>query len=107
MTFNCVGCGICCTKVGLAFANRDKLSEGDRKALDEFPYKADSSGTCEMLVENKCMVYEDRPLLCRVGKMHKKFYADKISKVDYFNFVGSICNTWIAEKGGDKFVKQH
>ena len=88
-------------------ANKDSMMEGDRKALELFPFGHDENGVCEKLVDNKCTVYETRPLLCRVKSMHKKFYADKINQRDYFNFVGNICNTWIKDAGGTEFVKKH
>jgi uncharacterized protein len=72
MSFPCSGCGACCRRVDKAV----KASEG----IDEFifPYNWDGSGKCEMLGEdNKCMVYEDRPFLCRVDEIAEYLGIDK------------------------------
>ncbi len=68
MSFNCTGCGLCCTRMGevlktvypMAFMNI---------ALADFPYKVKEDGSCEMFRDNQCMVYENRPLVCNIERM--------------------------------------
>ena len=33
------------------------------------PYKANPDGSCEKLIDNRCSVYDDRPLMCDIGRM--------------------------------------
>ena len=54
--FRCTQCGCCCRMVGL---------------LKDFPYKSKADGSCEMLQDNKCLVYETRPSICRVDEQIK------------------------------------
>lgn len=72
MKFKCNGCGCCCKKVNLAVEatkHIDKL---------HFPYKWDDDGVCEKLdINNNCMVYDERPLICNVEKFAEEFNLDK------------------------------
>jgi Fe-S-cluster containining protein len=38
-------------------------------AHDAFPYGTKKNGECEMLQGTKCLVYEDRPLLCDIERI--------------------------------------
>lgn len=88
MSFPCTGCGACCRRVG------SKL-----ELLQEFgfPYKPLEDGSCEMLDNDRCSVYEDRPFICNVDKIgeyfpdKKEFYLDNIR----------ACNTMQEEDGLD------
>ena len=80
MSFPCTGCGACCKRI----ANlKDLINTTPELA---FPYGWDESGRCEMLGEdNKCKVYESRPLICNVDRFiavfkvpKKKFYKQNI-----------------------------
>jgi Fe-S-cluster containining protein len=68
MSFECTGCGLCCTKIGQIKAAPPAFT-WMQEAIDAFPYGTTESGACMMLVDNKCSVYEDRPLLCNVERM--------------------------------------
>ena len=39
--------------------------------LADFPYNVKADGSCEMLQDNKCLVYETRPSICRVDEQIK------------------------------------
>jgi Fe-S-cluster containining protein len=80
MSFKCSGCGICCTKVGEALKNKDKQDKPSQIELDNFPYSVKEDGSCEMLVEGKCKVYETRPTICNVEKMYDKHYSKEMTK---------------------------
>lgn len=69
MAFNCTGCGECCKQIGKTLVAQHTLIPWMRAVVREFPYKAKENGHCEMLVDDKCSVYEDRPLLCNIDKM--------------------------------------
>lgn len=78
-TYPCTGCGVCCKRVDRAIKAFDL---GEKSKL-YFPYKHDGNGRCEMLTDdNKCSVYENRPLICNVdallelsGMPKQAFYA--------------------------------
>lgn len=72
MGFKCSGCGCCCKRINIAVENTKHIEEL------YFPYSWDEDGRCEMLMEdNRCKVYEDRPLLCNVEKIAEHLNLDK------------------------------
>ena len=67
--FECTSCGLCCKKIGLILKSPPAKSYL-AKAQAEFPYQARADGSCEKLDEdNRCTVYDNRPLLCDVGRL--------------------------------------
>lgn len=101
MKFPCAGCGICCTKVDVLV---DAVNNGALKKED-FPHDCDDTGRCEMLGEdNKCKVYDKRPLLCNIEAMfdHEDFErlmgVKKGKKKDYYLENAQMCNTWMKEE---------
>ena len=85
MSFPCTGCGICCTKIA------EMKDSRFQKEIDEFPYKSEN-GRCEKLVGRLCSVYQERPNVCNVEYMSKRYNLDYKEIVD-------VCNTMIKEKG--------
>lgn len=82
MKFPCTGCGCCCKRVGLV---KNFLTE------DQFPYNPKDDGSCEMLIDNKCSVYDNRPEICDVYKMSlksdldiKEYYKQSIDQCNGF-----------------------
>jgi uncharacterized protein len=72
MEFPCTGCGACCRRVNKAVESAIGFEELS------FPYKWDETGRCEKLQnDNRCSVYENRPLLCRVKDIGNFFGADE------------------------------
>lgn len=74
MSYPCTGCGSCCRRV-------DKLSLKitDTKNPLFFPYKWDTTGKCEMITEsNRCLVYEERPLVCNIDRLIRELGIDKL-----------------------------
>lgn len=76
--FPCTQCGACCRKAGIAI-------EHFKKQGISFPYKAKEDGSCEMLENNLCKVYNERPDICRLnvqakllGIKEKKYYRKSI-----------------------------
>lgn len=97
--FPCTQCGLCCRLVGQALAHKEYWDNPlIRAALEAFPYSTDENGTCEMLVDNKCSVYENRPLVCDIEKMAKLRGVDK----DYwYRISAGACNFLIRQTGLD------
>jgi Fe-S-cluster containining protein len=99
MKFNCTGCGECCKRIPQALATIESYIEFygyDPQDL-EFPYSHDEKGVCEMLGEdNKCKVYENRPLVCNLEKFSE---YRKINKPHYYKANAEACNQMIKEAG--------
>lgn len=65
----------------------------------KFPHHIYENGECEMLDDNnKCKVYENRPLVCNIDKMAD--YLGK-SKEDFYKLNVKACNKMIKEEGLD------
>ena len=82
--FPCSGCGACCRRINKAVENLSDFTK-DKDSDFYFPYKWDENGVCENLIDNKCLIYEDRPLICNIDKLlsltnipRKKFYKMNI-----------------------------
>jgi Fe-S-cluster containining protein len=39
-----------------------------QKMIAEFPYQAKENGHCEKYDNGRCLVYEDRPLMCNIER---------------------------------------
>lgn len=74
------------------------------KEVAVFPFRYDEKGRCENLGEdNRCQVYDSRPDVCSVEKMHA-LYSSHIPLLKYYRDTAKICNRRIAEAGlDDKF----
>lgn len=60
--FKCDECGECC------------------RNLDKSPLYAElhnGDGICKYLKDNRCSIYENRPLLCRVDECYEEFFVTK------------------------------
>lgn len=73
------------------------------KAAQEFPYSWDESGCCEMLENNLCSVYEDRPLLCNVKKISELYSQDTgVPVQDLYSLNARVCNSLISAANLDE-----
>ena len=71
------------------------MNNTDKDNLLYFPYKWDESGRCEMLTEdNKCSIYEDRPLVCNVDKLLSLI---EIPKEQFYEINVASCNKMMDE----------
>jgi Fe-S-cluster containining protein len=84
--FPCTKCGCCCKRVGAAVA----------ASGISFPYKFKEDGACEMLVDNKCLVYDKRPAICNVDKIIR---SNKFNKKFYYKETARECNKMMDEDG--------
>ena len=90
MAFHCTSCGQCCKKLG-------ELLEGSRRIpwmrpmVEAFPHKVLEDGSCEMLVDNRCSVYEDRPLMCNIDRIAKEVRMP-IPKIEWYSLNYQGCN---------------
>mgnify|MGYP003646718261 CR=1 FL=1 len=65
--FLCSGCGACCVTAG---------------KMGVMPDRGDG-GCINLNKKNECLIYEDRPDICRVDVMHK-ITNPELSKKEYF-----------------------
>jgi len=90
--YPCTSCGACCRRI-------DKIVEGFKQIGLEFPYKWDEQGVCEKLVDNKCSVYETRPLMCNIEGVAEYM---GIPREEFFAMNIKVCNRLIKEDGLDE-----
>lgn len=83
--FPCTGCGACCRMIKW-------VSE-----LVEFPHEIGEDGVCSKLVDNKCTVYDDRPLICRVDDL-----IGEGDKKKWYEINAAACNKLQEDFGIDK-----
>jgi Fe-S-cluster containining protein len=92
--FPCTQCGACCKRAG---------------ETGLMPSKKD--GSCIYLSDdNRCSIYSQRPDICSVYKMYKKYKTKKLlpkgtSERDYYKLTAKICNQFIEEDGLDDKYK--
>ncbi len=104
--FPCTSCGACCHHIDRAVRAVGEAANTKESDL-YFPYLWDKNGKCEMLSEdNKCMVYDRRPLICDIEK-----FADYMDFDREAFFAANIkaCNDLIDEDGIDEQfkIKEH
>lgn len=77
--FPCTGCGCCCKRVKYAVEWTKTLDQDWQDKL-HFPYGWDDTGRCDMLDEdNRCKVYDNRPILCSVEGFRATFNLPKLT----------------------------
>ncbi len=88
--FPCTECGLCCKnlKNALTWDAPDWM----KPAIEAFPYKTLEDGSCEKMVGNRCSVYEDRPLLCNLDKLHDELDVP-MSKQEWFDLNVKGCHS--------------
>jgi len=97
--FPCTECGECCRHVGTILSKTDIPDTPIGRLFRDFPYGVNEEGYCEMLIDGKCSVYENRPLVCNIKQMNKYFYNN--SAEHYLN-CALVCNFLIDKAGLDK-----
>jgi len=101
MEFPCTGCGVCCQKIRDTLNNAEDMKSLSvlYKALKEFPYEPNEDGSCSMLEDNRCSVYEDRPLLCNIKKLGE---VSGYHQTTWYSLNAISCNILIKEAGLDE-----
>ena len=80
--FKCNQCGACCKL--LVKDHAPELDRGD--------------GICKYLKDNKCTIYEDRPMKCRHGTAFKLYNLDQVmTKQEYDDLSTEMCKKLKAE----------
>lgn len=79
--FPCTKCGACCKLVPDA-------------VLDIFSLPKSPTGGCGYLKQdNSCSIYDNRPDICNVTKMWKKYHSSKMSWDEYIKVSLEACAT--------------
>ena len=80
--FSCDKCGLCCRNI-------DRIPE-----LKTF-HKG--NGICKFLINNKCSIYDRRPLICNVDRIYEKFFRTSYTLEEFYKLNHQVC----------KMLKQH
>lgn len=85
--FNCDRCGACCREVGKSELYKH-LDGGD--------------GSCKFLDQktNDCIIYDYRPLICRVDEGFKIMFSDKYSLEEFYHLNKMVCFRYIKKGAG-------
>lgn len=70
--------------------NKETQPPKIKKIMEEFPYKT-IEGVCKKLVDNRCTVYENRPIICNIEKT-KEYFPD-LTQDEYIKINVDFCNT--------------
>lgn len=76
----CTQCGLCCKLFHVLPPGLDIVSILDR-----------GDGICRYLVDNKCSIYENRPLICNSAKMYDLYFMEQFTWEDFQNHLKQQC----------------
>ena len=74
--FSCDKCGLCCRNI-------DKIPE--LKAFHN------GDGICKFLINNKCSIYNRRPLICNVDRVYEKFFRTSYTLEGFYKLNYQVC----------------
>lgn len=76
--FKCKCCGLCCRNL---------------HSNPIFKNMHNGNGICKYLDEdtNLCLIYDTRPLICRIDDGYEILFKEKMSKEDYYRLNYEIC----------------
>lgn len=77
MMFKCDMCGECCRNLLMSELYSD---------LD------DGTGKCRYLEGNKCRIYSERPLKCRIDDCYNEFFSEQMTKEEYYRLNYEVCD---------------
>ena len=74
--FKCDKCGACCRNLHRSPVYNE-LHDGD--------------GICRYLTGNECLIYENRPLICRIDESYHAFFNDQMTYEEYLQLNYQCC----------------
>ena len=77
MMFRCDCCGECCRHIS---------------GIEELREYCLPSGVCKNLKNNRCIIYDNRPLVCRVDDMYHKVMYKYMSLEEFYRVNTDACN---------------
>lgn len=98
MAFPCSGCGLCCGSIRHALSRVDDFRAHPllHHELLNFPFEVTADGACSQYLDQRCAVYADRPLICRVDEVAQALGADL---AQWYDINAQGCNHLIREAG--------
>ena len=87
--FQCDMCGLCCQRVSLSVVYKH-LDRGDHVCK----YYEDAT--------HRCIIYDERPIICNVEAFYEKHMKAKMSKEKFFELNYSVCEKFKAEYESSK-----
>jgi len=104
MKFNCTGCGVCCKRLKKILDFYKNIKPGShqehlRVMAMEFPYKTNRRGACVKLKNNRCSIYDSRPLLCNIKGIFEKYPQVAKTEEDWYILNMMACNSMMREEG--------
>lgn len=82
--FQCDACGMCCRNL----SKSDIYIELDR-----------GDGVCRYLLRNKCIIYKNRPIICKVDASYDLFFSQFMSKEKYYRLNKVECKKLKGKEG--------
>lgn len=76
--FKCSMCGKCCREL---------------KGIELYKELDRGDGICKYLENNKCSIYEKRPLLCRVDESYEKYFSEIYTLDEYYKLNYKVCES--------------
>jgi Fe-S-cluster containining protein len=73
--FECNNCGACCRM----------------PAVRAYGLPVRDDGSCMHLVDNKCSIYNDRPLVCRIDDGWKEFFSKSMTLEQWYAWNKEWC----------------
>lgn len=76
--FQCDKCGLCCKHL---------------KGINLYEHLNRGDGVCMFFneVTNLCIIYENRPLVCKVDDMYEAYFSKDINKEEYYEMNYEAC----------------
>lgn len=81
--FVCNQCGECCRNLDKSELYND-LDRGD--------------GVCIFLENNRCSIYQNRPLLCRIDECYEEYFMTQYSLEEYYRLNYEVCRKLQSKK---------
>lgn len=63
------------------------------------PELDDGKGECKYLDGNRCSIYKNRPILCRVDECYDLYYRDMCSRDEFYQMNYHVCKVLKSKKG--------
>ena len=101
--FNCDKCGLCCDNIANAL-NQKGIHAGLDQAIKDFPFKLEN-GKCPNFKRNRCAVYENRPLLCRIDDLFTAYPDLAVDRDAWHAKQHSACNVLKQRAEDEKLVR--
>ncbi len=84
--FPCTECGACCSSI---------------QGLD-FLRDYNDNGRCIHLQNNRCRIYEKRPVLCNIDEAYERYFSRVMNKLDFYYQNALACNQLQEKLGIDE-----